>query len=356
MNAFFFQITKAFRSVYDFLTRRWLLSFLFMAAGPCWFTYLAVFGKKHQYLLTVVKTIQNGQMMEEKILSEASEVISIVFIVFSLLWLLAKSVADSIDKKKNSNSRKLYQNLLQDIGGIVGKKSDRFVGFIKDYPKEDSERQKIKVFHEITQPQDQIDKILEGIHSVTATETGIEKDRVCVSLLYSINPESEDPNDWEYFKEGVIDGLEKKEILQRKNTSFNKIREISCIRNNEIKSGLYAEADNGDFLFYADKKDAIKAGKYEPDNADKKFSRKIFFRDRTVGSIYCKDLSIYPIDENYCAILTVITYGFQICERYHEDNEKKFLIDIIPQFEKRLKVELSLYHMKNSVLSKCVSC
>jgi len=67
-----------------------------------------------------------------------------------------------------------------------------------------------------------------------------------------------------------------------------------------------------------------------------------------IGSIYCKDISIKDKEGNAVikAILSVTTYGNQICGQEDKSGISRFVADIMPEFELRLKVELCLLYMK----------
>jgi len=66
-----------------------------------------------------------------------------------------------------------------------------------------------------------------------------------------------------------------------------------------------------------------------------------------VGSIICRDISIgHDSEKHVRAILSITTYGQQICAAGDVESINKVRTVILPQFEARLKLELSLLYIK----------
>jgi len=66
------------------------------------------------------------------------------------------------------------------------------------------------------------------------------------------------------------------------------------------------------------------------------------------GSIYCKDISISTNEKKVIlqAILTVTTYRNLICGPNDHSEINRFISEIMPEFELRLKIELSLLYIE----------
>lgn len=116
--------------------------------------------------------------------------------------------------------------------------------------------------------------------------------------------------------------------------------QIDQIINNKFSSARQIIDNKTDTIFFPSKSVGIAENRYIPDKKD------IFNEMR--GSVICRNLSI---EDNRCkyvfAILNITTYGSEICDVNNDDAKNNILNVILPPFEERIKLELSLAYIKN---------
>ncbi len=94
--------------------------------------------------------------------------------------------------------------------------------------------------------------------------------------------------------------------------------------------------------FYPNKRTAMEKNLYLPGPKDSS--------NDYIGSIICRDISI-DSHKSVQAILSISTYGHQICEEDDDDTKRKVLNLLLPSFEKRIKLELALLYIKEVMSS-----
>ena len=85
----------------------------------------------------------------------------------------------------------------------------------------------------------------------------------------------------------------------------------------------------------------MKSPQYVPGLKDRSFG--------TIGSVLCCDLSIGKPDRCVHAVLSITTYGKQLCDKDDARASHKIENFIVPTFEKRLKTELALLYVKEHI-------
>lgn len=353
------QIGYRFRSIgrriYEGMASRLLISIPAIIGATAWFSLLQILHNVTWiYNKTKIGTSDAGDPIYEYALTKLAFIISVVLVSWMALYGTIKALSDKFNLKQNRNANSLYQGILENILSIVEKKEDRFSRFIEEHEEKSYEsKEKVSIFPEITQPIDQITAILQRIQDSIAKTSGISTENVSLSIIYSPKPESRNYRDWKIRKVGARKGLDKRQIIGIENTTaFQLLKEIrKSIK--DPKRQKFAENEGQNFIFYPDKNDAIEKGIYYPDPDDILYKKEIKFKKQIVGSIYCKDLSIWDGTCHFCAILSLSTYGNTICEKYHAANIEKFLGIVMPQYEVRLKIELCLLYMRYLTHSKC---
>ena len=93
-------------------------------------------------------------------------------------------------------------------------------------------------------------------------------------------------------------------------------------------------------IFYPDKRVGDRAKQYVPGLLDEQFDG--------IGSIICRDISLARDSRKYMqAVFSVTTYGQQICTEGDTEAISKIKSLILPCFETRLRLELSLLYVKD---------
>ncbi len=312
-------IDNPLRKLYDAFTHRWFLSTIFYTLSSSWFICLAIFGKE----LNLINATTNK-------ITQPSITISIILVAVSFIFTISKTLADKKNEKGKEDGQYVLQELLESVNSCKNTKLRRFNKFIFESDSSDN------AFKTITQPLEQIEEILKNIQITLSNLFGIKRSEIGLSILYSNyfkNFESVNDDHWYWLHViGTQQDLDKKQLLENENSTARNIID-----------------NKGSYIFYPDKRVGIRENKFIPGPLDSQNSN--------VGSIYCKDISIVRDNKiSVKAVLSVTTYGVQLCGKRDKNTIKKIEKIIMPTFEARLKVELSLLFIKNYLQTKCFDC
>ena len=287
------------RKIYEFSMKEWWLSSLLFTMSSIWFILLQFFGS--QWALIDI----NG------ILSSSGKKWTWTFIIINVLGSVLRTVADRKDTKKKSSGQYILQQLISKLNNAKSTKLDRYKkGIFTDNAEFD--------FESIVSPQAQIHTLLENIRSIVSGLSGTEDSKIGLSILHH------DGVKWDWLDKINIDNdLNIDVLLENSNSTIRHIIDgkKQCI-------------------FWPDKQAGKESNMFIPSQTDEQYG--------LLGSIYCKDISIKDSngDAVIKAILSITTYGNQICKQNDESEKSRFVADIMPEFELRLKVELCLLKMK----------
>lgn len=299
--------------IHKLSTKHWLITSLILIFPSAWFTFVQVFGRSFDLVFA------DGTVRIRTI------AISILMLVAYIPVIIVKSIKDKNKAESLDNNQKLFDRILSSTNEICYKKYERFSKYISD----NYNSKIVKPFFEITQPKTQIDLIIEGMKKCFAGILGLDEKQIGISLITNIDVDSKH---WSWFSRIKSDGgLKLSELTTNVSTSTY-----------QIISG--AES----IIFYPDKKVAISLNKYYPDSIDK--------INGSIGSILCKRLEVGEEGKTYVqAILSITTYGKQMCSQNDENSKRTILNELLPPFEERIKLELSLDYIK-SVLTLPERC
>lgn len=256
---------------------------------------------------------------------------SIYFLSF--LLLLYNTYMAEVNRKKEEETLKqgfghlqynydILKYVISSIFSVSKKKYERFVDFISGYNKIEG----YDPFNKLTQPDMQIQSILEAICHCFYKITSIDMEDMAVTLAYQLDGK------WNWScGSDTTDGLSLDELTTNPKTTFHKL--------------IYGPDK---FLFYNSKKEAADLLCYVYDNKDSKQGQ--------IGSIICKEIYVGKHEEKYIiAVLSISTYGKQLVkssypkEEYDKKiaNVKETINDVVfKQFEQRIILELSLLYIK----------
>jgi hypothetical protein len=246
-------------------------------------------------------------------------VFSLGILSFAFLAIWIKSYADRYDSNLKENGQRVISKMLEGVNAVVRDKLDRFVGYIG----KNHGRVELYPFNEITQPREQIKDLLINIQTTLAGIFGISRDEIDLSLIYWLLPNQK----WD-----VLYALQAGPNLQLEEVLGNRTSTVYQLISGDTKS-----------VFYPDKRTAIRDGKYLPGPKD--------HTNSNIGSILCRDVSIQAGASCVRAILSINTYGNQICEDSDIDTIAKVENIILPCFEERIRLELSLLYIKEVLAS-----
>jgi len=305
------RVTSLNRLIYDFLIDHWVLSTILFNLVPIGFILIQYYG-----VYLKIYTIDNS-------LTKLGIYTTSSMIILHLLVVFIKSLSDNHEKFSKEHGYEVLSNLDQSIDSVVLSKNERFLNYIHSR-KDDS-----IAFKSITQPKDQIDQIIKKMQELLSSIFGIEEEMISISIIYRI-----DENDtWDWFKTFNIEGgLTLNQLLTNPNSTVRNI-----IDNRHI------------IVFYPDKKLAIKKKVYVPGMLDDRYDN--------VGSLYCEKINVTKNDITYMeAILTITTFNKQFCDEKDEYSIHKIQHAIMRRFILRLKLELSLFYIKEVMATKCKDC
>lgn len=291
------------RKLYDFFIEHWMLSALIMTAPTYWFTFVKLFGKNLGFIT------DTGELNES--------IYSVLWPLFilSFLFTFIKTGADRYNEKVKENGQFVLYKILDSVNNIKYKKYRRFKKYISEHHDTIEECP----FYAITQPQAQIDGILEVLQNCLSDIFGINQEHISLNIIYRTDKNG----DWQWLQtRNLSHGLPLKKLVSESKTSVMPIIE-----------------GKKEIVFYPDKRIAIEKGEYVPGRID------IAHENR--GSILCKDVSIEDGNRYVQAILSISTHGIQICDNNDHDAIYKINSILLPAFEKRIRLELSLLYIKD---------
>lgn len=239
------------------------------------------------------------------------------FFGLSFFFTLFKLFGDRYNNLVKNNGIIVLSHILEGLNLGKRRKLNRFYKFIQTYKGQRCDNP----FFEITQPEKQIKVILENIQFTLCRLFGINPNDIGLSVIYK----SDKNDNWQWAANlNIEDDLQLNSLIESSDsTAYNVI------------AGLDS------YLFFPDKRAGLKGKKFKPGPIDIK-------RD-CIGSIICKDISLDQNSNLLKAVLSITTYGVQLCDEYDIESRKKIEEILLPTFEYRLKVELSLLYIKKNI-------
>lgn len=266
--------------------------------------------------------------------SSFSLVTTCIIVFVAIIAAFIKPLADYKNLENVKNAELLFNRLFSSISDILTLKHNRFLKVIN------SNNDTNSIFHTITQPEEQITKILDSLRSLLANDTGQYGKDIRVSIFYTEKEVSSTSNDWKQLSVGCK-GLRKNKFIDREESTFN------FLRKNIATSNL---------VYFDDKNEGLNNSRYILDDSDKSKVKIDKTGVKTYGSIYMKYFSIGDDDNTKKhAIFEVSTYGFQLADN-NENAKRKIRELILPPFEDRIILELQLAYIRDHLNSKCKDC
>ncbi len=295
-----------------FFIQRWIISTLILTLSSHWLIFIKYAGDK------VGMADSTGK------LTTLGFLITTVFFLSSLLFALLKTAADKYNEKAKTRGGFILQRLLESINFVTKKKMQRFLKYVDD----NFSNLDIHPFGEITKPREQINSLLENIQVTLSQIFGLDRDKISVSVLYQ-SPESDE---WEVLDSiNINNELDIDELINNPNTT---LRQVIDRKSNSI--------------FLPDKRVAHTRKQYVYAPLDEQFEN--------IGSIFCSDISVGSDKKRMNAIISISTYGKQLCLETDKDAIHKIQNIIIPTFESRLRLELALFYIKEILNPQCLNC
>ena len=297
------------RCIYDFFIKHWFVSTLILTLSSNWFVFLTFYGKDY------------GLINTKGVLKPEVHLLTIGFVILSVIFALVKTLADRHNEKAKNNGQFILEAMIDSMDLVAIKKLKRFA----DYIHTNKGRNDITyehVFKSIAQPEAQINSMLENIQVSLSEIFGITRNNIAISIIYKISEDDE----WKWLNQlDQTGGLGLKEIVSSSSSSFN-----------------YVKKHQEPFFFYPDKKEAIKLSQYTPEPKESKTG--------VMGSVLIREMSIGNDIKYVSAYLCISTYGKQLCEQKDISTKNKIESIILPSFVKRLQLEMSLLYIKEIMI------
>ena len=230
----------------------------------------------------------------------------------------AASEAEGVPQEATNSRMLILGKMLEGVNAVTSKKLESYRRFIEDR-REDSPPLDLAI-----NPAAQVDSLLENIQLVLARIFDIERHRFGLSILYT---HASRP-DWSRLASmNVADDMDVSVLIGNPSTTARQI-----IDGKERS------------IFFPDKRTAVQQNQYVPDLRDKSFN--------TIGSVFCSDVSIGKTERHVQAVLSVTTYGKQLCAEDDYEAIDRIKNMIMQPFEEFLKTELALLYIKEHLCAR----
>jgi len=296
------------RRLYNFFIKHWILTAFVLTIASHWFAFVQILGKNL------------GLVSQDGLLTKHTVIIFWPLFLVSLIFAILKTASDKYNEEVKNNGQFILERMLQSVNSVKRKKLRRFCKYIY----ENHGKSGLSPFNVITQPLSQIEGLLENIQVTLSEIFGINRDDIGLSIVYKTDRDEE--WDWLYTM-NIESDIDLSELVNNPDTTAKQLID------GKVSS-----------LFFPDKRVGLRLNQYVEGNKDKPFN--------TIGSILCRDLSIDNKNKYIQAILTITTYGKQLCERNDKDSIYKIENILMPTFECRIKLELSLLYIKQVLAQK----
>ena len=246
------------------------------------------------------------------IIKEHKDIHEFIFTAFASLTIIILFIKGISEQFKGSVLKK-YQNILEStvvfFNDLVKKKKDRF------YQKAKNIKPNSDIFKIITQPEDQLEFVLDGTKKLLNNGFDIQPKNIGITII-----------------QGNLS--QKKWWYQFKCDSQKQHTRAKMIMEGDSTAKYCYET--GDSIFIPDIRKGIKEKLFLPSDRTNKAE---------YGSIFCKPVRINVNSVDFIYIFTIMIYGEFLCTPYNED-ECKACERLLDEVADRVELELYLYSMK----------
>lgn len=254
--------------------------------------------------------IWGGEWAIVKDFKEVHEFVFTITAAATVLILFLRAVSEALQGQVQRKYQAILQATMIFINELVKKKKDRFHNSAKDIkPKGDA-------FRIITQPQDQLEFLIDGTRRLLRDAFVIDYKNVEITIIQGSHTEGK----WWYLLQTD---------KQRQHTKAKAIIDGQS-------TAKYC-LDTGDSLLVPD----IRKGEKE-----KVFLPSARSQKAALGSIYCKPVRVLVGGKEYVYVFTVCVYGELICTPY-DALECKACERLLDEVAERVELELCLHSIKS---------
>lgn len=307
-----YRLLQTLRNSYDFFIKHWIISSILVTVPAFWFLLLELQGQAL------------GLVSDNGVFSPLAKIIFWLLFAVSLVIALIKAAGDKYNETAKHNGQLILRNILDSTTAFVNHKMDRYFAYIS----KNHSMRRLHPFSEIVQPHQQMRILITGLQRCLSNIFDIKPDEISVSVfyrLYTYDAQLDPEDEWQWLADVNREfDIPEKDLFTNPRTTFRRIVD-----------------GDADYLFFPDKRIAASGGNYVYGPHDD--------RVLNIGSILCQRIFVRRGKKFVEAILSISTYGKQIC---HVDDiyaEEKLSRVVLPAFEKRICLELSLLYMREVI-------
>lgn len=302
------RFTRLLRNTYEWLNLHWRFSAFLSTIPGLWFIFIELLAQN-----IVLFRDEDGKLTQFGI--SLSIAIFVVFAVYSFL----KAFGDNYIVYTRLEGQKVLGTLFQALSVNVIRKYGEYQDYI-----ERATRKRRNPLRRVEKPQSQITNLAFSIQSSFSRLFDIPEDQISVSIAIK----SPGTGHWEWFRRINADNDSSlEELLANPTSSFFQIV-------NHIKS----------YVFYPRKVDGENAREYFPSPLDQQYD--------LIGSIICRDVSVESRNRCLEGVLSVSTYGVEICDPDDEETIQKINTLVLPGFENLLRLELAIHYINTTLTGR----
>ncbi|UCC79380.1 MAG: hypothetical protein JSW64_14085 [Candidatus Zixiibacteriota bacterium] len=294
------------RRIYDYFVRHWFISSLLMTIPAYWFVFIQFQGEN------------TGLIDNKGAFTNPALIVFWVLFALSFVYAILKSASDKYDEDAKQSGQFVLSKMLEGINSAKQRKLRRYSNYIKD----NFGKKSVTAYADIENPTDQIESILENIQVSLSEIFGIRRDDIGLSIIYRYNLGAE----WNWLCTiNIQNDLSLEDLINNDKTSARQI-----IDRKES------------YIFFPDKNVGFINEKYVQGKKDKSYGG--------IGSIICRDISIRNSNVFVQAVLSITTYGKQLCDISDSEAIMKIEQVLLPCYELRLTSELALLYIKEEMI------
>jgi hypothetical protein len=289
------------RRLYDAIIQKVLIAFILSTLPAAWLTIVSIVGQKAPFSDSAGK------------LAPAYLASVIVAIVLCSAYALLKSLADNYNSTLLHHGNKMLMSIVQATNSAKAHKYTEVVSFI--------DAQTSPTFCASLSPKGQMLFLLESLRLPLAEIFGLDQEQIGLSVLYKARSNAT----WTLIATSNI---------ETEMTASKLSADPGTTAYHVLKKGHTT-------IFYPNKRVANAEGQYVYGPKDVQCDNK--------GSVLCHDVSIRRKRKYMSAVLSITTYGKQICKDRDEEAERKLKSVIIPTISNRIRLELATQYISENM-------
>jgi hypothetical protein len=288
------------RRAYDFTVKHVVLTTAAASLPSLWFSIITIWGRQAGFFS------DGGPALQTWVLT-----LFWVAIATSASFSLLRAIGDKYNTIAKSNGIAVLSKLMSSANTSKSDQYDKLSALILD--------ETGNQFCQKMSPAQRTTFILNTFQRSLSEIFGLQPSQIGLSVLYKFNTRGK----WHLIRTNNLEN----DLTVEELTTNDHTTAMSLFRLNRAT------------IFHADKQFGKDRGTYVVGPKDAK---------EKIGSVLCHDISISSDVRYVMAVLSITTYGNQLCEEGDTEAKDKIVNFIIPSLENRIKVELATMYMSDS--------